>query len=78
MTSRTWARAPQCAEALDVSEKTLQRWRDRGVLQPGTHYRRKFAGNVNSPILYDIERIELKLGKLADQDAKAIERALRN
>ena len=74
---RTWTRAKTCAESLQISECTLQRWRYSGLLQPGTHYKRKFAGNQNSPILYDLDRIELKLAKLDAADAKAIERQMR-
>ena len=59
--SRHWIRARQCADELDISESTLQQWRYRGVLKPGTHYKRKFAGNSNSPILCDIDRIYLNL-----------------
>ena len=72
-TLRTWTRARECADALEISQRTLQQWRYDGLLKPGTHYKRKFAGNSNSPILYDLERIELKLAKLDAADAKAIE-----
>ena len=74
---RNWTRAKKCAESLQISECTLQRWRYRGLLKPGVHYKRKFAGNHNSPILYDLDRIELKLAKLDAADAKAIERSMR-
>ena len=66
------------AAALGVSTQTLKRWRDSGRLQPGTHYKRRYVGNVNSPMLYDVPRIEMKLGKLEDQDAKDMERKLRH
>ncbi len=45
------------ADHLQISERTLHRWRTAGLLQIGIHYRRKFPA-ANSPLLYQLELCE--------------------
>lgn len=52
-----WATARAAADYLQVSERTLLRWRVAGFLQLGVHYRRKFPA-ANSPLLYHLELCE--------------------
>ncbi len=54
MFTKKWLTAAETANILAFSEATLRRLRQKGVFKAGVHYRRKFAGNHNSPILYDI------------------------
>lgn len=53
------------ADYFSVSERTVRRWRDpeKGFLKFGLDYRKKFPGNTNSPLLYDLDRVEMKLDK---------------
>jgi predicted site-specific integrase-resolvase len=57
MTTTPWATARAAADYLQVSERTLHRWRAAGFLQLGIHYRRKFPA-TNSPLLYQLELCE--------------------
>lgn len=41
----TWACARQARDYLGVSEKTLARWRDSGLLKPGKHWRGRARGD---------------------------------
>ena len=57
LTNDRWLTQRQMADHLQISERTLLRWRASGALQAGHHYRRKFPA-VNSPLLYQLERCE--------------------
>ena len=57
MFTKKWLTAAETANILAFSEATLRRLRQGKVFKAGVHYRRKFAGNHNSPILYDIEPV---------------------
>ena len=50
-----WLDARAHGTALNVSERTLCRWRKAGLFKPGLHWRRKFP-SANSPVLYHLER----------------------
>ena len=58
MFTKKWLTAAETSEQLAFSEATLRRLRQRGIFKAGVHYRRKFAGNNNSPILYNLEVCE--------------------
>jgi predicted site-specific integrase-resolvase len=52
-----WATQRAAADYFQISERTLLRWRNAGLLELGVHYRRKFPV-VNSPLLYHLEVCE--------------------
>ena len=54
---KKWVSTKEIASYLEVSEKTLQRWRNTGFLKLGIHYRRKFP-TTNRYIIYNSELIE--------------------
>ena len=75
MTTPTqWAPARAAADYLQVSERTLQRWRAAGLLQPAEHYRRKFPA-ANSPLLYHLERCEEAMTAAFARDHRTLELA---
>ena len=67
--------AKQAAQTLAFSEATLRRLRQKGILKAGIHYRRKFAGNPNSPILYKIKECQQALDEVDARDARTLELA---
>ena len=67
--------AKEAAQTLAFSEATLRRLRQKGVSKAGLHYRRKFAGNPNSPILYKLEECQHALDERDARDAKTLELA---
>ena len=67
--------AKQAAQTLAFSEATLRRLRQKGILKAGIHYRRKFAGNPNSSILYKIEECQQALDEVDARDARTLELA---
>jgi len=75
MYTRKWLTAAETSEQLRFSEATLRRLRQRGIFKFGVHCRRKFAGNNNSPILYDIEVCEEALLERDARDARTLELA---
>ena len=75
MYTKKWHTAAETSEQLAFSEATLRRLRQKGVLKAGVHYRRKFAGNPNSPILYKIEECEQALNERDARDARTLELA---
>ena len=75
MYTKKWLTAAETSEQLRFSEATLRRLRQRGILKFGVHCRRKFAGNNNSPILYDIEVCEEALLERDARDARTLELA---
>ncbi len=55
--SKKWVSTREIADYLDVSEKTLQRWRNTGLLKLGIHWRRKFP-TTNRYIVYHLDLTE--------------------
>ena len=73
MTTPTqWAPARAAADYLQVSERTLLRWRVAGLLQPGQHYRRKFPA-TNSPLLYQLEQCDKAMTEAFARDHRTLE-----
>ena len=70
-----WASSRTAADALAVSERTLHRWRAAGLLKPGIHWRRKFPGSNNSPLLYDLGAVETVMREAAARSADLLEAA---
>jgi predicted site-specific integrase-resolvase len=58
-----WVTQRQAADYLQISERTLFRWRAAGLLKIGVHYRRKFPA-TNSPVLYQLELCEQAMANL--------------
>ena len=54
---KKWLSTKDICNYLEVSEKTLQRWRNTGFLKLGIHYRRKFP-TTNRYIIYNSELIK--------------------
>jgi predicted site-specific integrase-resolvase len=73
-THSQWAPARAAADYLQVSERTLHRWRAAEMLKPGEHYRRKFPA-VNSPLLYHLERCEQAMTAAFARDHRTLELA---
>ena len=73
MLYKKWLTAAETAKLLAFSEATLRRLRQGKVFKAGVHYRRKFAGNHNSPILYEIELCEAALRERDARDARELE-----
>tara|TARA_B100000212_G_scaffold144025_1_gene108339 strand:- start:133 stop:363 length:231 start_codon:yes stop_codon:yes gene_type:complete len=73
--NKKWFSARETSDLLAFSEATLRRLRQKGILKPGRHYRRKFAGNINSPIIYDLELCEQALRERDERDARTLELA---
>ncbi len=69
-----WTSQRQAADFLGVSERTLMRWRQSDVLQPGEHYRRKFT-SPRSGVLYDLPATEAALLAQCQRDHRTLERA---
>jgi hypothetical protein len=67
-----WAPQQAAAHYLQVSEKTLYRWRQVGLLKPSVHYRRKFPA-VNSPLLYHLELCEQAMAEACSRDPRTLE-----
>ena len=63
------------ADFFNVSEKTIQRWRNNQILKAGIHYRRKTPAVPNSPLLYDLEKCEEKLMDVEKKDVRRLELA---
>ncbi len=76
MPPAAWAVQRLAADRLGVSERTLHRWRQAGLLKPGQHYRRKFP-NPNSPLLYHLERCEETMAAACARPWQEIEQAPR-
>ena len=55
--STKWVSTKVMAEHLEVSTKTLQRWRTEGLLKLGIHWRRKFP-KTKRYLLYNLELVE--------------------
>jgi predicted site-specific integrase-resolvase len=73
-TTTQWAPARAAADYLQVSERTLLRWRAAGLLKVGVHYRRKFVA-ANSPLLYHLELCEKAMNNAFARDHHTLELA---
>ena len=73
-TPTQWAPARAAADYLQVSERTLHRWRTAGLLKIGIHYRRKFPA-TNSPLLYQLELCEKAMTEAFTRDHRTLELA---
>lgn len=69
-----WVPARVAAERLQISERTLFRWRAAGLLKPGEHYRRKFPA-ANSPLLYQLRDCEAAMAAAFARDFRTLELA---
>ena len=67
---KKWISTKEIANYLDVSEKTLQRWRNTGFLKLGIHYRRKFP-TTQRYIIYNPLLIEKLLATAGSLEVKA-------
>ena len=70
-----WACARLARDYLGVSEKTLARWRDSGLLKAGKHWRRKFPTG-NSPVLYHLRLCEEAMGEATARSVSLQEKAV--
>ena len=75
MFTKKWLTAAETANILAFSEATLRRLGQGNIFKAGVHYRRKFAGNHNSPILYNLEICEEALLERDARDARTLELA---
>jgi hypothetical protein len=71
MTSN-WAPSRAASDYLQVSERTLHRWRTAGLLKRGVHYRRKFPA-ANSPLLYHLPLCEKAMTEAFARDHRTLE-----
>ena len=69
-----WVPSRAAADYLQVSERTLLRWRDAGLLKLGVHYRRKFPA-ANSPLLYQLQACEQAMTETFARDFRTLELA---
>ena len=67
---KKWVSTKEIASYLEVSEKTLQRWRNTGFLKLGIHYRRKFP-TTNRYIIYNFELIDSLLKTSCSLEVRA-------
>lgn len=69
-----WAPSRAAADYLQVSERTLLRWRDAGLLKQGVHFRRKFPA-ANSPLLYQLQACDQAMTEAFARDPRTLELA---
>jgi hypothetical protein len=69
-----WVPGRAAADYLQVSERTLHRWRSAGLLKPGKHYRRKYPA-TNSPLLYQLELCEQAMTEAFARNYRTLELA---
>jgi hypothetical protein len=72
--SAAWAVQRQTADHLGISERTLHRWRQAGLLKAGEHFRRKFP-SPNSPLLYHLQRCEEAMSAACARPWQQLEQA---
>ena len=70
--TRTWVDQSTAAGLIEVSARTLLRFRQKGFLQRGEHYRNATTSK-NSKILYCVETALPKIEKLTSRDPKTLE-----
>ena len=71
--SPLWVAQRAAADQLGVSERTLSRWRASGLLEAGKHWRRKFPGSPNSPVLYRLEVCDQTMSESFARDHQLME-----
>jgi hypothetical protein len=57
-----WVKAPDVCEALQISRRTLVRWRQENRIEAGKHWRRMGEG---SHCLYDLRALEQQMNDWA-------------
>lgn len=72
--SQKWGTSRRTSDQLQISEKTLYRWRQSNILKAGIHFRRKFPV-ANSPILYNLELCEQAMADAFARDPRNLELA---
>lgn len=72
MSESPWVSQRKAADFLGMSERTLQRYRQAGVLQPGEHYRRKFM-NSRSALLYNLPATDAAITAQFARDHRTLE-----
>ena len=72
--SQKWGTSRRASDQLQISEKTLYRWRQSKILIAGIHFRRKFPV-ANSPILYNLELCEQAMADAFARDPRTLELA---
>jgi hypothetical protein len=65
MEPTTWLNQRDAADWLGLSQRTLSRLRQSGVLVAGECWRRKIPANPNSHVLYDVGAVEYALSAAA-------------
>ena len=71
-TNSPWKTSREAADFFGISERTLCRWRQAGLIQLGRDYRRKFP-NPNSPLLYKLELCEEAMNAACARDTRSLE-----
>ena len=74
MVEPKWVSQRHAADFLCVSERTLLRFRQAGVLQPGEPYRRKFQSE-RSGVVYDLLSTAAQLKSHFQRDHRILEQA---
>ena len=74
MSESPWVSQRKAADFLGMSERTLQRYRQAGVLQSGEHYRRKFM-STRSALLYHLPATDAAIAAQFTRDHRALEQA---
>ena len=70
--STEWLPTRYAVEAIGVSDDTLAKWRQLGLLKPGEHYRRK-SPSPQSAILYHSQRCIDAMAAATARDPAALE-----
>ena len=60
-----WATAKEACETLNLSKRTLIRWRKQGKLIPGIHYKHVRMRGLIFHIVYNVEAIARKIDHYA-------------
>ena len=68
---KKWVSTKEIADYLEVSEKTLQRWRNTELLKLGIHWRRKFP-TTNRYIIYHLDLTEKAITNYGSLELEAI------
>jgi hypothetical protein len=67
-----WKTSREAADHFRISERTLCRWRQTGLIELGKHYRRKFP-NANSPLLYSLALCDQAMNDACARDVRTLE-----
>ena len=71
----TWVTQLEAASYLQVSSRTLIRWRSDNLLRPQIHYRRA-TPSPRSKVLYNLEKCEKLIIRATSRDPKTLEAEL--